>query len=139
LNSEPYPFDESSADAVVSIETIERVENPRALIREMARIVRPGGWIVVTTTNQLNIPGKLRLVLRNQFPAFQTSPGRAGRITAVLEGDLRRIARECGLVNVDVHYTDRGRIPIAARRWSIRLGVPGRWFSDNVALVARRP
>jgi SAM-dependent methyltransferase len=58
LNRTPYPLDDASASAVVAIETIEHLENPRALLREMARIVRPGGWIVVTTPNQLSLMRK---------------------------------------------------------------------------------
>jgi len=139
LNREPYPFSESSADAVVSVGVIEHLENPRALVREMARIVRPGGWVVVTTPNQLSVTSKLHLVTRNQFPAFQRAPGLyPGRITALVEGDLRRIARECGLIDVDVRYVDQSRAPRSGQPWPAKLLARGRWFSDNLLLVARR-
>jgi glycosyltransferase involved in cell wall biosynthesis/2-polyprenyl-3-methyl-5-hydroxy-6-metoxy-1,4-benzoquinol methylase len=140
LNKTPYPFEDQSASAVVSVETIEHVENPRALVREMARIVRPGGWVVVTTPNQLSLTSKLYLVTRNQFHAFQEAPGLyPAHITALVEADLRRIARECGLVDVDIRYTDQGRVPLTSLSWPRRLGARGRWFSDNVVMVARRP
>ena len=140
LDAERYPFDDAMADAVVSIETIDRLENPHALVREMSRIVRPGGWIVVTTSNQLSLASKLSLVTRNRFPAFQATNG-ADRphITALIESDLRRIASLCGLVDVEFHYAGRGRRPLASRYWPSRLPARGRWFSDNVVLVARRP
>jgi glycosyltransferase involved in cell wall biosynthesis len=140
LNRTPYPFLDASADAVVSIETIEHVENPRALVREMARIVRPGGWNVVTTPNQLSITSKLYLVTKNQFHAFQEAPGLyPAHITALVEADLRHIAAECGLVDVVIRYTDHGRVPLMTRHWPSKLGLRGRWFSDNVAMMARRP
>jgi 2-polyprenyl-3-methyl-5-hydroxy-6-metoxy-1,4-benzoquinol methylase len=140
LNHPPYPVEPASADAVVSVETIEHLENPRALVREMTRIARPGGWLVVTTPNQLSIASKASLVWRNQFQAFVEAPGLyPAHITALVEDDLRRIARECGLTSIEVRYTDRGRIPFTGAHWPSQWGLRGRSFSDNVVLVARRP
>jgi glycosyltransferase involved in cell wall biosynthesis len=140
LNRTPYPLDSACANAVVCVETIEHLENPRALVREMARIVRPGGLIVVTTPNQLSLMSKLHLVARSQFHAFQEAPGLyPAHITALLEGDLRRIARECGFTDVDICYTDYGRIPFTDWHWPNAAGARGQWFSDNVVMLARRP
>jgi SAM-dependent methyltransferase len=139
LNRGPYPFEDASADAVISVETIEHVENPRLLVREMARIVRPGGWVVVTTPNQLSLMSKLYLLTRNQFHAFQEAPGLyPTHITALVEMDLRRIAAECRLVDIVVHYSACGRIPFTAFHWPRRMRLRGRLFSDNVIVVARR-
>jgi SAM-dependent methyltransferase len=139
LNRTPYPQEDASASAVVSVETIEHLENPRALVREMVRIVRPGGWVVVTTPNQLSLMSRLYLVVRGQFHAFQEGPGLyPAHITALLEEDLRRIASECGLTDVEIRYTDWGRIPLTARHWPRAMGARGRWFSDNVVMLARR-
>ena len=46
LNRDPIPVPDGSADVAISIETIEHLENPRAFIRELIRISKPGGWIV---------------------------------------------------------------------------------------------
>jgi glycosyltransferase involved in cell wall biosynthesis/predicted SAM-dependent methyltransferase len=139
LNRTPYPLDDASANVVICIETIEHLENPRALVREMARIVRPGGWVVVTTPNQLSLMSKLYLLTRNQFHAFQEAPGLyPAHITALVEEDLRRIGRECGLTNIDIRYTDRGRIPLTTLQWPAAVGARGRSFSDNIVMLARR-
>jgi 2-polyprenyl-3-methyl-5-hydroxy-6-metoxy-1,4-benzoquinol methylase len=140
LNNAPYPIVDASADLVLAIETIEHVENPRALMREIVRIARPGGWAVVTTPNQLSLMSKISLVVRNQFHAFQQAPGLyPAHITALVEEDLRRIAREAGLTDVEVRYTDRGRGPLTSWTWPHWAGARGRWFSDNVVMLARRP
>jgi glycosyltransferase involved in cell wall biosynthesis len=140
LNRPPYPIDDACANAVVSVETIEHLENPRALVREMTRIVRPGGYVVVATPNQLSLTSKLWLVARNQFHAFQDAPAPyQTHITALVEEDLRRIASECGLIDVEIRYTDSGHIPLTAWPWPADGGAGGRWFSDNVVMVARRP
>lgn len=140
LNRPPYPLADSSASAVVSVETIEHLENPRALMREMARIARPGGHVVLTTPNQLSLMSKMHLLTRNQFHAFQEAPGLyPAHITALVEEDLRRIAKESGLTDIEIRYTDRGRIPLTTWQWPRAAGARGRWFSDNVMIVARRP
>jgi 2-polyprenyl-3-methyl-5-hydroxy-6-metoxy-1,4-benzoquinol methylase len=138
LDCLPTPLADRFADIVVAVETIEHLENPRALVREMVRLCRPGGRVVVTTPNQLSLASKAALLLKNQFLAFQEAPGLyPTHITALLEIDLIRMARECGLVDCAVFYSDSGRIPLTRAHWPSAFG--GRAFSDNLALVARRP
>ena len=48
-----------------------------------------------------------------------------------------RILRECGLRDVEVIYTDQGRVPLTARHWPGFL--KGRAFSDNLGVVGRKP
>jgi 2-polyprenyl-3-methyl-5-hydroxy-6-metoxy-1,4-benzoquinol methylase len=126
------------ADVVASVETIEHLENPRAFMRQLARVVKPGGVVIVSTPNQLSLLSKLTLVVKNQFNAFQEAPGLyPAHLTALLEIDLLRIARECGLVEPTIHYTNSGRIPFTPIHWPRWLR--GRRFSDNVILMARKP
>ena len=94
----------------------------------------------MTTPNQVSMASKLTLLTRDQFQAFQQAPGLyPAHITALLPEDLRRIASECGLVDAEIRYTDAGRTPMSSHVWPAALGARGRWFSDNVILVARRP
>lgn len=140
LDHARLPLADGVANLLVSIETIEHLENPRGLVREMARIVRPGGRIVLTTPNQLSLTSKIFFLTRHQFHAFQEAPGLyPSHITALVEEDLRRIAHECGFIDIEIHFTDCGRIPLTSKRWPLALGARGRWFSDNVLLTARRP
>lgn len=126
------------AAATIAVETIEHLENPRAFMRGLVRATRAGGLVVVTTPNQLSLASKLALVARNCFVAFQDAPGLyPAHRTALLEIDLRRIARECGLIDIEIDWTQRGRIPLTRRHWPAGLG--GRAFSDHVVLSARRP
>ena len=126
------------ANVVACVETIEHVQNPRAIMGELARLARPGGLIVVTTPNQISIMSKLCLLLRNQFPAFQERPGLyPAHITALLPIDLLRMANELGLVEPILRYSNSGRIP--GTRWHWPWPLRGHNFSDNVLLAARRP
>lgn len=131
LEKQPYAIDDASGDLVLCIEVIEHVENPRALMRELVRIAKPGARIIVTTPNQLSLLSKMTLVVKNQFVAFQEAEGLyPAHITALVEQDLRRIANEAGLENIQVHFTDSGRIPFSGKHWPTFL--KGRAFSDNV-------
>ena len=139
LNAPPYALPDGEADVVVSVETIEHLENPRALLRELRRLLKPGGLLILTTPNQLSLMSKLTLVVRNEFNAFQEAPGLyPSHITALLEADLRRIASESGFRDIIVDYTHSGRIPGTSFHWPARLGLRGRLFSDNVLLRATR-
>jgi SAM-dependent methyltransferase len=138
LDTGRAPLPDRFAEVVVALETIEHMENPRGFARELTRLVKPGGWVVMTTPNQLSVLSKLGLLVKNQFPAFQERPGLyPAHITALLPVDLIRIAREGGLVEPAIRYSGSGRIPGTCRHWP--WGLAGCAYSDTVLLVARRP
>jgi SAM-dependent methyltransferase len=132
------PVRDGFADTVASVETIEHLENPRALMRELVRIARPGAWIVVSTPNQLSALSLLTLVVKQRFSAFQDVHYPAHR-TALLDVDLRRIASECGLVDIETEFSLEGRVPFSARHFPGAIArLSPRLFSDTIMLVARK-
>jgi SAM-dependent methyltransferase len=135
LNTERVPLPDASADAVVSVETIEHLENPRAFMRELARVAKPGSWVVVTTPNQLSFLSLLTLVVKKRFAHFQDAHYPA-HLTALLEVDLRRIASECGLVEVEIIYTLQGRVVLTPWHYPRALArLAPRLCSDNLILI----
>ena len=60
-DGQALPLKSASADVVVSCETLEHVPEPRAFLRELRRVLRPGGTLILTTENYLNIWGLYRL------------------------------------------------------------------------------
>jgi 2-polyprenyl-3-methyl-5-hydroxy-6-metoxy-1,4-benzoquinol methylase len=126
------------ADAVASVETIEHLENPRAFMRELVRLVKPGGCVVVTTPNQLSWLSLLTLVIKKRFSAFQDVHYPA-HLTALLEVDLRRIAAECGLTDVEIKYSLQGRILLTPWHYPRVLArVFPRALSDNLILIGTK-
>jgi 2-polyprenyl-3-methyl-5-hydroxy-6-metoxy-1,4-benzoquinol methylase len=138
LDTSTLPIADASVDVAAAIEVIEHLDNPRALVRELVRVVRPGGWIVVTTPNQLSVLSLLTLVVKGRFSAFQDTAYPAHR-TALLEIDLRRMARESRLRDETIEYTDHGRVPLTPWHYPATLArLAPRRLSDNVVLIARR-
>jgi 2-polyprenyl-3-methyl-5-hydroxy-6-metoxy-1,4-benzoquinol methylase len=139
LNRDAIPVADGSADIAVSLETIEHLENPRAFCRELVRITRPGGWLLVTTPNQRSLVSLGALLLKEHFSAFRDGSYPAHQ-TALLDTDLRRIAAENRLQDISITFTGAGRIPLTAAfypPWFSR-AFP-RSLSDNVLLLARKP
>jgi len=54
------PFGDGEFDAVVCLEGVEHLTDPVLLIRELARVTRPGGGIVVSTPNVMNFYSRLQ-------------------------------------------------------------------------------
>jgi SAM-dependent methyltransferase len=133
------PLPDGTADVAAGVETIEHLENPRAFVRLLTRLVRPGGWVVVTTPNQHSLLSKGTFLLRGEHAHFQ-DPSYPAHITALLEADLRRMAAECGLAEVAVEYSGSGRVPGTARHWPGALArLHPRGFSDNLLMAGRKP
>ncbi|MEM4188840.1 MAG: class I SAM-dependent methyltransferase, partial [Candidatus Hadarchaeum sp.] len=56
---EDLPFPDDSFDLYTSFETIEHVPNPRKLLAEAVRVLKPGGILLISTPNRtLTNPGK---------------------------------------------------------------------------------
>ena len=138
LDAARLPLPDARVDAAAAVEVIEHLENPRAFVRELARIVRPGGWVVVTTPNQLSALSLLTLALKGRFSAFQDNAYPAHR-TALLEIDLRRIMTESGLRDLAVTYTRLGRLPLSGWHYPDAVArLAPRRLSDNVVIAGRR-
>jgi 2-polyprenyl-3-methyl-5-hydroxy-6-metoxy-1,4-benzoquinol methylase len=137
LDRLPLPLGDGAADVVAAVEVVEHLENPRAFCRELVRVTKPGGWVVVTTPNQLSMLSLLTLLLKQRFSAFQ-DPSYPAHITALLEVDLRRIAAECALAAIEVRYTGEGRVPGTGAHYpaAVSAALP-RLLSDNVVLIGR--
>lgn len=57
------PFATASFDAVLCREGIEHVENQFETVRQLRRVLRDGGWLVVSTPNLLHLRARLAFLL----------------------------------------------------------------------------
>jgi len=63
-------FAGESFDVVYAIEVIEHLKNPYDFIREMHRVVKPGGMAVITTPNILNLSSRLSYLFTGFYEMF---------------------------------------------------------------------
>jgi len=68
------PYKDKTFDCVTSVEGIEHIENPHLLIREISRVLKNGGHLVITTPNIMNIKSRLYFLLRSYFTDFKHFP-----------------------------------------------------------------
>jgi ubiquinone/menaquinone biosynthesis C-methylase UbiE len=77
--ADSLPFPAGSFDAVVSLEMLEFTPRPRQTIQEMVRVLRPGGWLLVTNRVGRSAPWIIgRTTRRAAFPAWLESEGLTG-------------------------------------------------------------
>ena len=138
FDSVRLPLADASVDAAVAVEVIEHLENPRAFVRELARVVKPGGTVLVSTPNQLSALSLMTLVVKGQYASFQANEYPAHR-SALLEIDLRRIFGESGLRDLEVAFTCHGRLPLSGRHYPRGIArLAPRRCSDNIIVAGCR-
>ena len=139
--SQPLAIPDADFDVIVAAETIEHLENPRFTMREIFRLLRNGGWAIVTTPNNESLRALLALLLRGHYVAF-TDSSYPAHITALLRQDLRRIFREAGFLEPQFLFSKEGGIPgMPSLKWQMfgpKL-LRGLRFSDNIVAVAQKP
>jgi len=56
----PLPWPEASFDLILSIEGVEHLEDAFSFVREMHRLLKPGGILIVTTPNVVSLRSRMR-------------------------------------------------------------------------------
>lgn len=117
LDREPLPFPEARFDAVLSLEVIEHVRDPAAYIRELARVLEPGGRLYVSTPNVRFLGYSGQLLLRGRFPltSLDQDGWQGGHIHFFTSADLEQLLRASGFDEV----VDHG-VTLSSTRRSLR-------------------
>ncbi len=131
------PFKSGRFDAVNLVEVIEHIENQPQLIREIARVLKPEGVVLISTPNILNMLSRLRFVftgfLRGRVrPVHYTRPpGRAPNIYLIHFYELYYLLFHFGF---EVYELRKTRIKFAPLFFTILL-YPLVWIFSLEAVI----
>src|SRR5262245_51774390 len=131
------PFRRASFDAVDLVEVIEHIENQAQLVREMSRVLKPGGVLLLSTPNVLNVMSRVRFLftgfLRGRVrPVHYTSrPERAPNIYLIHFYELYYLLFHYGFEVVELRRT---RVKFLSRLlfW---LCWPWMWLFSLLAII----
>ena len=65
------PYADGAFDFVVCLEGLEHIENPQQAVREFARLLKPGGELVVSVPNILNIEERFKWLVGGYTSHFK--------------------------------------------------------------------
>lgn len=137
--NEDFQIEEKQFDITLCTEVIEHLENPRHFMRQLKKITKPGGHIIITTPNLYSILSLLSFSIKGYHSSFGPKNYPA-HITPVSSFDLQNIVGETDELELkELFYIPNGRIPGTSKHWSkIFKGFSGKFFSDNyLALISR--
>jgi 2-polyprenyl-3-methyl-5-hydroxy-6-metoxy-1,4-benzoquinol methylase len=139
--NEPILDYDGHFDVVIASEVIEHLENPRFTARELYRLCKPGGSVIITTPNNESVRSLMALAIRGHFVYFDKG-WYPGHITPLVRKDLLRILVEAGFEPSGFRFTATGALPgLPMHSWQdISLGIlRGLRFSNNLLVSARKP
>lgn len=125
LEEMPYPYPDAAFDAVTLLSVIQYIFDPVALLREVRRLLRPGGTVLVGFPNMRAVWRVARLLFGGRFPKVSADPGYdGGTIRYFCARDVTGLLHKAGLETLGVSgvYTrprwlegGAGRIPALGR------------------------
>jgi len=108
-------FQDGSFDYIIAVEVIEHMENPRGLLREISRILRPGGVSIISTPNIHALQSRIMFMLFGEWMSFRNNPSRLkdesghdGHISPIPYWLLKSFALDVGLHYKAEHFSYGG-------------------------------
>jgi len=136
--SQSLPWADRFFDAALSVEGIEHLENRHAYLRELARVLRPGGTLVLTTPNIVSLRSRVRFRGSGFFnqdprPLCEAARHPLHHIGLMTFPDLRYALHTSGFRIVDVAHTH-----IKPVSYLYAVFVPRAWIYTTIAFRKER-
>lgn len=62
LNTQKLLYNDNTFDLITFTEVIEHIENHRLTLSEISRVLKPGGYVILSTPNILNLKSRVRFL-----------------------------------------------------------------------------
>lgn len=99
----PLPHADASYDVVVSMDVIEHVPTPQPWVDDLARVLRPGGTMFLTTPNYgFSTLGVLERTALEAIARYQGFSRRDLHPSKFSRGKLRKTLERAGFHNIDI-------------------------------------
>ncbi len=109
------PFRDGEFDHVLCVEGVEHMESTHHLARELARVLKPGGSLLLTTPNLMSFKARWMFLFYSRFPRFDefgsVAVGRRhghGHINPVFWPHLRVVLEQNGFRDLRVTASRHG-------------------------------
>ncbi|HVH25452.1 MAG TPA: class I SAM-dependent methyltransferase [Vicinamibacterales bacterium] len=128
------PFADESFEAALSIEGIEHLENRFAYVRELHRVLKPNGLLILTTPNIVSLRSRVRFAGSGFFhgdsrPLREAEPGPFHHIGLGTLADVRYMLHTSGFRLMRVSHTHIKPVSLLYC-WLI----PWMWLYTTIAL-----
>lgn len=121
---------ESAFDAVLSIEVIEHVEDQWTYVRQLLRMVKPLGMLLITTPNISSWLSRFLFFFTGKFSSFDDHGLTYGHINPISAWELGLMLERCGAK--DIVMSPAGTLPMLYL-------VPTRELLINLVVLPFRP
>lgn len=146
-NLERLPFEDASFDVVLCVQVIEHVLDRYAAFNELARVLRPGGRLVLSTDSSHNRVSQTLNFPRRSLVRLLHQTGRRAKVTfphgSFEPGELAALVERSGLTvekleTFRFHLDGLNAAPIQRTLNGLERAFGSHGWGDIVAVVARR-
>jgi SAM-dependent methyltransferase len=148
FSTDVLPFDSESFDFVINKDVLEHVLQPQHLVREIARILRREGHVLIHVPNHFPIIGRLKLLFGNSIDPFGYFPNSYRwdfpHIRFFTMQDLEKLFQIEGfelVCDMNWRFFQCGRlqrlIPVSMRKW-LTHRYPDAWTEGYTLLFRKK-
>jgi 2-polyprenyl-3-methyl-5-hydroxy-6-metoxy-1,4-benzoquinol methylase len=117
---QPLDLDDASFDVVVAGELLEHLRDPRRLVGEVRRMLRPGGMFVASVPNAYRLKGRLRFLFGRPPESDPT------HLQMFSAADVRTLL--AGFEDPQLHFVAGRLVPLHPRL-----------FANDIVFAGRKP